>query len=125
MVAQARIDPKSVPRLAVRRMAAASRTGTQVMKAMDVKVQNRRIDQKSAAQSRPMGKMPPNTAAATITCRQSLARSAIRPATMFRTSMTRTGAALTTPIWDALRPRPSIQMPPKALAAPAVVIRVK
>ena len=71
--------PKSVPLRRVIRMAAASATGATAAAGIAASVHTRRIPQNPCAKNSPNGINPPNSAPMTMTCRQSLALSAILP----------------------------------------------
>jgi hypothetical protein len=94
------------------RIAAASATGVTAICAIPVSDQNSRIPQKPLTKNRPAGIKAPMREPATITCRQSSARSAIRPTTRLSTSIASTGTALMTPISPSPRPFSASQMPP-------------
>ena len=110
-VPQARMAPKSVPLRLVRRSEAASATGPMAATGTAIAVHTSRIAQNPCAKNRPSGRKALASAPAMMTCRQSLARSAMRPTGRFSPNMMNTGTALITPISPELSPSPANQMP--------------
>lgn len=93
------------------RKVAASATGPMAAMGKAPSVQTMRMPQKSWTKNSPIGITAPSNAPMTITCRQSLARSAMRPTKTLSSSMMKTGSALITPTSVELSPLSVNQMP--------------